>query len=118
MMVNRRLRQELVADARATLQGILRRHRRLWISSYSLLAMIDDDLRRRMTAPPAQGGYGPAIGRGGGAKTGPVHGIATILGAGRTPGVESGWLECSGMVIHGVPVSSERRTSIHHWIGV
>lgn len=116
-MVNHRLRRQLVSDARQVLREILRQNRGRWFTSYSLWAMIDDpDLKRRIESPPAQGGYGRAIGKGGGDKTGPAHGISAILGVGRTENVVDDKLDCDGMVFHGVPVSPNPiGTAIFRW---
>jgi len=60
--------------------------------------------------------YGEAVGKDGGAKTGPVHGIAHILGHEYTPHVIDDKLESEGMVIDNIEVSpNPRGTAIFRW---
>ena len=102
----------MVEEMRAMLVAILQERPRRWWTSYSLWFRIletNADLARRI-----EDRYGPAVGRGGGAKTGPVHGISSILGDGRTPHVMTERLQSEDMVIGGWEVSGPH-TAIFRW---
>ena len=99
---------------RVALVPLLQEQPPRWWTAYSLWHRIegtDPDLARRIVDR-----YGTAVGQGGGDHTGRAHGIATILGAERTPHVETDYLETVGLSIGDVPFSrNPRGTAIFHW---